>query len=78
MRTVHFLLESDFQVIGFFILLKIRYAVKFIYNWARQLFSAHYKIISGWFIENQSWKWCWRYTENRSGQILLSLLGYFL
>ena len=50
LRKVQFLLKRGFQVIAFFILLEVGYLVaiivNFVYPWARQLFSEHYKIMS--------------------------------
>ena len=63
LRKAYFLLKNGFQVIAFFILLELGYLVttnvKFVYKWARQLFSGHYKMISDWFIFSKHFSDCW-------------------
>ena len=53
---VYLVLKSGFQVIAFFILLKVGYLVTIV---VRQLFSGHYKIMSDWFIFSEYFSDSW-------------------
>ena len=62
-RIAHFLPKSDFHVVAIFILLEVGYLVTivmyFVYKWARQLFSEHYKITSAWFMFSEFFSDWW-------------------
>ena len=61
MRKVHFLSKGGFQVIAFFIVLKVGYLtliVNFAYKWARQLFVGHHKMFDSFIVSkyfSDSW-----------------------
>ena len=63
LRKVHFLLKSEFLVIGLFVLLEVGYlltmVVTFVYRWAWHLFSGYYKIMPDWFIFSEYFSIWW-------------------
>ena len=62
-RIAHFLPKSDFHIVAIFILLEVGYLVtivmNFVYKWARQLFSEHYKTTSAWFMFSEFFSDWW-------------------